>query len=90
MKSLSDDAVQQYRELGYYAPVPVLTRTEAGELRRKLETFEATGGAMQGLIRHKPHLLFMHFWANDDAARLARGLRAALDQTKVSGPPAAR
>jgi hypothetical protein len=63
MKSLSDDAVQQYSELGYYAPVPVLTRTEAGELRRKLETFEATGGAMQGLIRHKPHLLFT--WLND-------------------------
>ncbi len=63
MKSLSDAAVQQYREMGYYAPVPVLTRTEASELRRKLETFEATGGAMQGLIRHKPHLLFT--WLND-------------------------
>jgi hypothetical protein len=23
----------------------------------------------------------MHFWANDDAVKLARGLRAALDQT---------
>jgi len=23
----------------------------------------------------------MHFWANDDAIRLAKGLRAALDQT---------
>jgi hypothetical protein len=63
MKSLSDAAVQQYRELGYYAPVPVLARTEASELRSRLETFEATGGAMQGLIRHKPHLLFT--WLND-------------------------
>jgi non-haem Fe2+, alpha-ketoglutarate-dependent halogenase len=63
MKSLSDAAVQQYRELGYYAPVPVLARAEAGELRRKLETFEASGGAMQGLIRHKPHLLFT--WLNE-------------------------
>lgn len=63
MKSLSEAAAQQYRELGYYAPVPVLTRAEASELRRKLETFEATGGAMQGLIRHKPHLLFT--WLND-------------------------
>jgi hypothetical protein len=26
-------------------------------------------------------LLFMHFWANDDALKLARGLRAALDNT---------
>ena len=24
----------------------------------------------------------MHFWANDDAVKLAKGLRAALDQTK--------
>jgi hypothetical protein len=23
----------------------------------------------------------MHFWATDDAAKLARGLKAALDQT---------
>jgi hypothetical protein len=23
----------------------------------------------------------MHFWANDDALKLARGLRAALDKT---------
>jgi hypothetical protein len=23
----------------------------------------------------------MHFWANDDAVQLARGLRSALDQT---------
>jgi len=63
MKSLSDAAVQQYRERGYYAPVPVLTSAEAGELRQRLEGFEATGGAMQGLIRHKPHLLFT--WLND-------------------------
>jgi phytanoyl-CoA dioxygenase PhyH len=63
MKSLSDDAIRQYRELGYYAPVPVLTRAEAGELRHKLEDFEAKGGPMQGLIRHKPHLLFT--WLNE-------------------------
>ena len=31
MKSLSDAAVRQYHELGYYAPVPVMTRTEAGD-----------------------------------------------------------
>jgi non-haem Fe2+, alpha-ketoglutarate-dependent halogenase len=63
MKSLSEAAVQQYRELGYYAPVPVLSRDEAAELRRHLEAFEATGGGMQGPIRHKPHLLFT--WLNE-------------------------
>jgi hypothetical protein len=29
----------------------------------------------------EPRLFFLHFWANDDAVKLARGLRAALDQT---------
>jgi len=34
------------------------------------------------MLNDQPHLLFMHFWANDDATKLARGLKAALDQTK--------
>ena len=29
------------------------------------------------IIDDSPHLFFMHFWANDDAQKLARGLRAA-------------
>ena len=33
------------------------------------------------LIDEEPRLYFMHFWANDDAAKLAKGLREALDQT---------
>jgi uncharacterized protein DUF1259 len=37
------------------------------------------------MLNDQPHLLFMHFWANDDATRLARGLRTALDQTKAAG-----
>jgi non-heme Fe2+,alpha-ketoglutarate-dependent halogenase len=49
--------VRQYRDHGYYAPVPVLTRAEAGVLRHCLEAFEATGGGMQGAVRHKPHLI---------------------------------
>ena len=28
-----------------------------------------------------PRLFYLHFWANDDPIKLARGLRAALDQT---------
>ena len=31
------------------------------------------------MIDDSPHLYFMHFWANDDAQRLARALRSALD-----------
>ncbi len=35
------------------------------------------------MINDQPHLLFMHFWANDNAVKLARGLKAALDQAGV-------
>jgi non-heme Fe2+,alpha-ketoglutarate-dependent halogenase len=58
MKCLPEAALRQYRDVGYYAPVPVLTRAEAGAVHRRLEAFEATGGGMQGAVRHKPHLLF--------------------------------
>ncbi len=33
------------------------------------------------MLDEEPRLFFMHFWANDDALKLARGLRAALDRT---------
>jgi Domain of Unknown Function (DUF1259) len=33
------------------------------------------------MLNEQPRLFFMHFWANDDALKLARGLRAALDKT---------
>lgn len=35
------------------------------------------------MLDEEPRLFFMHFWAVDDAATLARGLRAALDQMAV-------
>lgn len=33
------------------------------------------------MLTEEPRLFFMHFWANDNAVTLARGLRAALDAT---------
>ncbi len=33
------------------------------------------------MLTEHPRLFFMHFWANDDAVKLAKGLRAAIDQT---------
>ena len=33
-----------------------------------------------------PRLFYMHFWANDDALKLARGLRAAVDLTNSKAP----
>jgi hypothetical protein len=32
------------------------------------------------MLDEQPRLLFMHFWANDDALKLAKGLRAGLDK----------
>jgi uncharacterized protein DUF1259 len=33
------------------------------------------------MLMEQPRLFFLHFWANDDALKLAKGLRAALDKT---------
>ena len=33
------------------------------------------------MLNDEPHLFFMHFWATDNALKLAEGLRAALDKT---------
>ncbi len=63
MKTLSDAAVQQYREQGYCAPVPALSRAEAAELRARLEAYEAGAGVLAGPLRHKSHLLFT--WLNE-------------------------
>jgi len=33
------------------------------------------------MLNEQPRLFFMHFWANDDAVKLAKGIRAAIDKT---------
>jgi hypothetical protein len=33
------------------------------------------------MLDEQPRLYFLHFWANDDALKLAKGLRAAIDKT---------
>ncbi len=33
------------------------------------------------MLTEEPRIVFLHFWANDDAIKLAKGLRAALDKT---------
>jgi Domain of Unknown Function (DUF1259) len=35
------------------------------------------------MLDGQPHLFFMHFWANDDARKLAEGLKAALAQINI-------
>jgi uncharacterized protein DUF1259 len=59
----------------------------ADEVNPVLRTLEQQGIAVTALHSHmlteEPRLFFMHFWANDDALRLARGLRTALEHTKA-------
>lgn len=59
----------------------------AGEVEGVIRALEENGIAVVALHNHmlseEPRLFFVHFWANDDAVRLARGLRAALDQVNV-------
>jgi hypothetical protein len=35
------------------------------------------------MLMEEPRLFFMHFWANDDAAKVAHGLKTALEKTNV-------
>lgn len=59
----------------------------ASEVNPVLRTLREHGIAVTALHNHmlndQPRLFFMHFWANDDAGRLARGLKAALDQMNL-------
>jgi hypothetical protein len=36
------------------------------------------------MLEDQPRLFFMHFWANDDAEKVAKGLKAALDKVDVA------
>jgi len=50
-------------------------------IRALMENGIAVTAVHSHMLTEEPRLFFMHFWANDDAVKLARGLRAALDQT---------
>jgi len=56
----------------------------SSEVNPVIKTLRANGIEVTALHSHmldeQPRLFFMHFWANDDAIKLAKGLREALDQ----------
>jgi hypothetical protein len=60
----------------------------ADEVNPVIKALQSNGIEVTALHNHmlndEPRLFFMHFWANDDAQKLAKGLRAALDQVKVA------
>jgi Phytanoyl-CoA dioxygenase (PhyH) len=74
---MTDAAIAQYRDRGYYFPLPVLRPDEVAECRVKLESFETSQGhPIEGAQRSKSHLLFK--WL-DDLMREARILDAVED-----------
>ena len=60
----------------------------AGELNPMISALRENGIEVVAIHSHmleeQPRLFFVHFWANDDAAKLAKGLRAALDKMAVA------
>jgi len=65
----------------------VLLASEVNPVIRALRTHGIEVEAMHNhMLYDQPHLYFMHFWANDDAVKLAQGLRAALDATISQKP----
>jgi hypothetical protein len=56
----------------------------SSEVNPVIKTLRGNGIEITALHGHmldeEPRLFFMHFWANDDAIKLAKGLRAALDE----------
>ena len=60
----------------------VLTGDEVNPVIKALREHDIEVTAVHShMLDEQPRLIFMHFWANDDAIKLAKGLRAALDKT---------
>jgi hypothetical protein len=61
---------------------------EAKEVEPLLKALQSNGIEVTALHNHmlddEPRLFFVHFWANDDAVKLAHGLRAGLDTLHVA------
>jgi hypothetical protein len=64
----------------------VLTAAEVNPVLRALRENGIEVTALHNhMLDDEPRLFFMHFWANDDAQKLAHGLAAALSHVAVSG-----
>ena len=62
----------------------VLIGSEVNPVLRALRENDIEVTAVHNhMLEDQPRLFFMHFWANDDAVKLARGLKAALDQVNL-------
>jgi hypothetical protein len=60
----------------------VMTANEVNPVIRELRKAGIQITALHShMLDENPRLFFMHFWANDESVKLARGLRAALEKT---------
>ena len=63
----------------------VITANEVNPLIRALRENGIEVTAIHShMLNEQPRLFFIHFWANDDAQKLAKGLQAALEQTAMA------
>lgn len=63
----------------------LVTGNEVNPLIRALRAGDIEVTAIHNhMLDEQPRMFFIHFWANDDALKLARGVRAALDKTAVA------
>jgi len=62
----------------------VLVASEVNPIIRELlDNGIAVTALHSHMLAESPRLFFMHFWANSDAQKLARGLRATLDKMNI-------
>ena len=73
---------------GGRAAITVVFVLVAKEVYPVMKALRENGIEVTALHNHmlddQPHLFFMHVWANDDAKKLAEGLKAALAQINIA------
>jgi hypothetical protein len=63
----------------------LVTGNEVNPLIRALRAGDIEVTAIHShMLDEQPRMFFIHFWANDDALKLARNVRTALDRTAVA------
>ena len=74
---------------GVCLQVKIMTPKKPNSALRKVARVRLSNGievtALHShMLAEQPRLFFLHFWANDDALKLARGLKAALEKTAIA------
>jgi hypothetical protein len=63
----------------------LVTGNEVNPLIRALRAGDIEVTAIHShMLDEQPRMFFIHFWANDDALKLARGVRTALETTAIA------